>query len=130
MAERLCEEMQKKKGDLVGYQYALSEVYYSEKTDILIETTGIFLGELIHIGEHIDKYTYIILDEVHEIDLNIDLVLLLVKLLIKINPKVKLILMSVVVSSMEYSNYFSESSIKELDENEFCIHRANGKKLK
>ena len=65
IAERLCEEMNCKKGDLVGYHYALSEVFYSEKTDILIETTVIFLEKLIHGGDHIDKYTHIILDKVH-----------------------------------------------------------------
>ena len=130
IAERLCEEMNTKKGDLVGYHYALSEVYYSENTNILIETTGIFLEELIHNGEHLDSYTHIILDEVHERDQHIDLVLLLVKLHIKRNPKVKLILMSATISSLEYSNYFSESSINELNENEFCIPRENIENIK
>jgi hypothetical protein len=38
--------------------------------------------------------------------------------------------MSASISSMEYSNYFSESFIKELDENEFCIERDIGEKIK
>ena len=66
--------------ELVGYHYALSEVFYSEKTEILIKTTEIFLEEIIHNLVQINKYTHIILDEVNERDQNIDLIMLLLKL--------------------------------------------------
>ena len=121
IADRLCDEMNTKKGNLVGYHYGLSDPFYSNKTAILIETTGIFLEELIHGGGQIEKYTHIILDEVHERDQHIDLVLFLVKLHIKKHPNVKLILMSATMTSIEYSNYFSKSSINNLHEEDLCV---------
>ena len=130
IAERLCYEMGCKKGELVGYHYPLSEIIMSKKTEIMVVTTGIFLEELIHDETRIYKYTHIILDEVHERDQQIDLVMFLVKLHLKKNPNMKLILMSATISSLEFSNYFSESSINELNEYKLCVPKEQSTNFK
>ena len=50
---------------------------FSKETRILVvETTGIFMEELIHKNL---QYSHIILDKVHERDIFVDLVLALIK---------------------------------------------------
>ena len=72
--------------NIAGYQIKM-EKNYTSKNKILVKTTGVFLEELIHIdNSNIEKkYKYIIIDEIHERDINIDLCIALIKRLIKLN---------------------------------------------
>jgi ATP-dependent RNA helicase TDRD9 len=74
----------------------------SNRTKILFMTTGIFLMKFLNKPNSLDKYTHIIMDEVHERDLDIDFSLVVIKHLLgrimndskESNLKFKLILMS------------------------------------
>ena len=70
--ERKCEL-----GSLIGYQVGLDQKQskYSNGTRLLFVTTGVLLQKLVHAKE-MKQYTHIILDEVH--DRNIDMDFLLV----------------------------------------------------
>ena len=95
--------------DIAGYHIKM-ENNYSTKNKILVKTTGVFLEELIHIdNSNIEKkYKYIIIDEIHERDINIDLCIALIKRLINLNIlKSKIILMSATINSDKFKNYFS-----------------------
>ena len=79
------------------------EARTSSRTKIMFMTTGIFLMRLVNSPNSLEKYTHIIMDEVHERDLDIDFSLVVIKhLLGKIlnqrlgesNLRFKLILMS------------------------------------
>lgn len=109
IAKRLSMEMKHSIGDLVGYHYGMAPVF-SDRTQILIVTTGIFLQRLIH-EKNLDEYTNLILDEVHERDMDIDFTLILVKQLLRYNNKIKLILMSATIATKLFANYFSRPSI-------------------
>ena len=106
IAKRLSFEMNSKLGELIGYRVSMIK-NISNSTKIFVETTGLFLEELLH--NNLD-YNYIILDEVHERDLYVDLVLALLKDYFKIFPKsdVKLILMSATISENEFIKYLTE----------------------
>lgn len=94
-------------------------------------TTGIFLMRLVNNPESLEKYTHIIMDEVHERDLDIDFSLVVIKhLLGKIlnnvqsapakpgslqNLKFKLILMSATFNTELFRHYFSRSSICDIE---------------
>ena len=106
IAKRLSFEMNSKLGELIGYRVSMIK-NISNSTKIFVETTGLFLEELLH--NNLD-YNYIILDEVHERDLYVDLVLALLKDYFKIFPKsdVKLILMSATISENEFVKYLTE----------------------
>ncbi len=70
---------------------------------------GILLQKLI-VGD-IDKYTHIIIDEVHERGLDVDFVLLVLKILItRKNLKTKLILMSATIDCELFSRYYQINS--------------------
>ena len=92
IAKRVAYETQTRLGGLVGYQVGLNPMF-SEETCILFVTTGIFLQRLIH-EQSLVQYSHVILDEVHERDLNNDFSMVAIKYLLQGNPKVKIILMS------------------------------------
>lgn len=86
-------------------------------TKIIFMTTGIFLQRLVNNPESIKRCTHIIMDEVHERDLDIDFSLVVLKHLLG-NPdfsNFKLILMSATFNIELFTHYFSTSSIKEIE---------------
>ena len=118
ISKRLSEEMNSRTGDLVGYHVGMNPVFKPNITKILIVTTGIFLQRLIH-ERNLDEFTHIILDEVHERDIDIDFCLILVKYLLKANKRIKLILMSATIATVLFANYFSTTSIHSIDQKNF-----------
>ena len=103
IAKRLAEEMNLKIGYKVGYHVSMNPNFCKD-TSILVETTGLFMEEIIHKNLN---YTHIILDEVHERDIYVDLVLALIKFYFEIRPKskLKLILMSATIAEDSFAEY-------------------------
>ena len=113
IAKRLAEEMGENKiGKLIGFHVSMNP-NFSNETKILVETTGIFLEEIIH--KNLD-YTHIIIDEVHERDIYIDLVLALIKWYFEQNPKskIKVILMSATISEDQFAKYLENTNGGEI----------------
>jgi len=113
IAKRVAYEMGTQVGKIVGYQVGLNPVF-SNETAILFVTTGIFLQRLIH-EQTLNEFTHVILDEVHERDLNNDFSMAAVKYILQGESKVKIILMSATFDTMLFSLYFSPESIKNID---------------
>jgi HrpA-like RNA helicase len=84
-------------------------------TKITFVTTGIFLMRLVNSPDSLKRYTHIIMDEVHERDLDIDFSMVVVKHLLsrheEENLRFKLILMSATFNTELFANYFSKESI-------------------
>ena len=118
ISKRLAEEMGEKLGEKIGYHVSMNHKY-SSQTKILVETTGVFLEELIH--KNFD-YTHIILDEVHERDIYVDLVLAMIKWYFEENPRssIKIILMSATIAEEKFANY-----LKDINGGEVPIIRIN-----
>ena len=106
ISKRLAEEMGEKLGEKIGYHVSMNHKY-SNETKILVETTGVFLEELIHKNF---EYTHIILDEVHERDIYVDLVLAMIKWYFEENPRsgLKIILMSATIAEDKFANYLKD----------------------
>jgi HrpA-like RNA helicase len=87
----------------------------SPETRILFMTTGIFLMRLVNQPDSLRKYTHIIMDEVHERDLDIDFSLVVLKHLLgkmeNFGLNFKLVLMSATFNIELFANYFSKTSI-------------------
>jgi HrpA-like RNA helicase len=115
IAKRLSEELGVINGKEVGYHVGRSPVFDSERTKILIVTTGIFLQRLIHEKE-LPNVSHVILDEVHERDIDIDFVMILIKHILKKHSNLKLILMSATISTYLFANYFSKENIEKIDD--------------
>lgn len=102
--ERKCEI-----GTLVGYQIG-NDTKKDEKknsdTRILYCTTGVLLQKLIN-QKSLKQYTHVILDEIHDRNMDLDMALIVIRrLLATKNPYVKLIMMSANVNAQKFANYF------------------------
>lgn len=107
IAKRVCDERGWQMGRLVGYKVGLDKENASLDTRLLYCTTGIF-KKMIIANKHLNDWTHVILDEVHEREMDMDFVLLLCKRLINTNSRnVKLVLMSATIDSDRFQNYFS-----------------------
>eukprot|EP00039_Didymoeca_costata_P015899 m.276463 g.276463 ORF g.276463 m.276463 type:complete len:1391 (-) comp16301_c0_seq14:1310-5482(-) len=114
VAERVAAERGESIGESVGYRIRL-RAKPARNTGGSIEfcTTGMLLKALQ--SDPVMKGTScVIIDEVHERDLNTDFLLLLMKDLIKSRPDLKLILMSATLDASEFSEYFNGARIVEI----------------
>ena len=123
IARRVALELGERVGELVGYQVGM-ESRVSPRTRIVFMTTGIFLMRLVNNPDSFEKITHIIMDEVHERDLDIDFSLVVIKhLLAKImnegtdatGLKFKLLLMSATFNTDLFKNYYSKKGICEIE---------------
>lgn len=93
MAQRVAQERGEiNLGDSVGYHIRLSAQFPRKNGSILFCTTGMLL-------KYIEKYTnfehfsHIILDEIHERNIEMDFLLIFIKRLLKLRSNIKVILM-------------------------------------
>ena len=88
-------------------------------TKVTFMTTGIFLMRLVNNPESLKSYTHLIMDEVHERDLDIDFSLVVVKHLLGKGEveglKFKLILMSATFNTNLFANYFAMSAVSRVE---------------
>lgn len=82
---------------------------YSEDTRILYVTTGYLLEYIIGNDLDLDQtYTHIVLDEIHDRDLETDFVLLLMVILFLRKSTIKLVLMSATLDPQQLMDYFAQ----------------------
>jgi ATP-dependent RNA helicase TDRD9 len=106
IARRVCQERNWKIGTLVGYQVQMHREF-SEDTRLMYVTTGVLLRKLVT-NKHMNMYTHVIIDEVHERDQDTDFVMLVVRKFLRSNSQgVKVILMSATIESEMFAGYFS-----------------------
>jgi len=109
VAERVCQERGWHIGGLVGYQVGLDKMNKSADTKLIYVTTGILKAMLVNSDSAIDSYTHIIIDEVHERELDIDFILAyLKKKLMTTDKSFRLIMMSATINPEKFQNYFTE----------------------
>ena len=83
LSMRLCEEMDMKLGEEVGYQIRYETGNVSKKTEIKFVTDGILLKELEN-DSLLSEYSVIIIDEAHERTINSDLLIGFISQILKI----------------------------------------------
>lgn len=90
-------------GREVGYRIRF-ETRGTQQTKIFFETEGIFLQDISNDPNIDERYSVIILDEVHERSLNIDVILAMLR---NIKPeKTRIVLMSATIDIEKFSRYF------------------------
>ena len=107
VASRVAEEMGESLGKSVGYQIRLESVIPTGRngSSILFCTTGIVLQWMIK-NPQIRHVTHLIVDEIHERDIQSDFILCLLKDLLRIRKDLKVILMSATMNANSFSKYF------------------------
>ena len=110
VAKRVCKErnwddFEASGGDsIVGYQVGLDKKI-GEHTKLSFMTTGVLLRILISRKSFVD-YTHLIIDEVHERDMDTDMLLLTIKYLMRKGTTCRIVLMSATMDINEYKRYF------------------------
>lgn len=80
---------------------------FNEDTRIFYVTTGYLLEYLVANDLELDNiYTHVILDEIHDRDINTDFLLLLLRILLLRKSKLKIILMSATLDPQPLIDYF------------------------
>lgn len=106
------------RGSSIGYQVRFESALPDENGSITFCTIGVFLRRMQNALQRghdriMDNVTHIVVDEVHERDIDTDLLLVVIKRLMerrKAKGKpVKIILMSATIDSTLFENYFSDS---------------------
>ncbi|KAI5084872.1 hypothetical protein GOP47_0001041 [Adiantum capillus-veneris] len=105
VAERVAWERGELLGKSVGYSIRLESVPPRPRGSILYCTTGILLRRLQG-REGVSGITHIIIDEVHERDLETDFLLIVVRELLQNYPSIRVVIMSATVDSSIYTRYF------------------------
>eukprot|EP00474_Spongospora_subterranea_P010151 CRZ10609.1 hypothetical protein [Spongospora subterranea] len=110
IADRVASERGETLGDdsSVGYSVRFKKVLptvSAEKGSAVFCTTGVLLRRLKN-DPSLSSVTHVILDEVHERDLNTDLAMIAILDLIHIRPDLRLILMSATADISLFQNYF------------------------
>lgn len=106
VANRVASERNWRIGGIIGYQVGMDK-RLSEDTRLTYMTTGVLLQLLIS-RKSLGEWTHIIIDEVHERDLETDLLLLVLKKIMvdTANSKTKIILMSATLNPEKFTEYF------------------------
>ena len=106
VAERVALERNECLGESVGYQIRLEAKLPTSDSYILYCTTGIVL-QWLKSNPSLDRITHLILDEIHERDIQCDFLITLLKDLVQVRPNLKVILMSATLNSASFSKYFN-----------------------
>lgn len=128
VAQRVAAERGESLGKTIGYQVRFDHRPPQPNGSITFCTTGVFLRRLQSAlsetnegktdGEgdaFLDGVTHVVMDEVHERDVETDLMLVVIKRLLAQRkalgkPEIKLVLMSATVDPTLFQNYFAELS--------------------
>ena len=126
VAQRVAKERGEKLGSSIGYQVRFESQPPEEQGSITFCTTGVFLrkmqsalitsGTSSEQGHPLDYVTHIVVDEVHERDVDTDLLLVVLKRLLadrKARGKpIKVILMSATIDPTLFQQYFPDSQAR------------------
>ena len=93
VAERVAQERgESRVGDSVGYHIRLSAQLPRKHGSILFCTTGMLL-KYIERYKNFEHFSHLILDEIHERNIEMDFLLIFIKRLLDKQPDIKIILM-------------------------------------
>src|SRR3954454_11265695 len=112
VAERIAEELDVPLGAAVGYAVRFND-RSGEDTLLRLMTDGLLLAEIQH-DRLLRRYDTIIVDEAHELSLNIDFLLGYLKRILPRRPDLKLIITSATIDPQRFSRHFGDAPIVEV----------------
>jgi ATP-dependent RNA helicase DHX29 len=121
LAERIADETCVNLGDQVGFQIRM-ESKRSRNTKLLFCTTGVLLRRLQNEHERLlGNVTHIVIDEVHERQVQTDVLLIAVKQILLKRSDLKVILMSATMNSSLFSDFFNGAPVLKIPGRTFPV---------
>ncbi|XP_055386793.1 ATP-dependent DNA/RNA helicase DHX36 [Condylostylus longicornis] len=114
VAERVAFERSEKLGKSVGYQIRLENRFPRSCASILYCTTGVLLRRL-ETDPLLSNVSHVILDEIHERNIESDILIGLLKQITKYNKKLKVVLMSATFGIEDFAKHFNDSNIIQIE---------------
>uniref|UniRef100_A0A8C5IEW1 RNA helicase n=1 Tax=Junco hyemalis TaxID=40217 RepID=A0A8C5IEW1_JUNHY len=107
VAERVAAERAESCGNgrSTGYQIRLQSRLPRKQGSILYCTTGIVL-QWLQSDKHLSSISHVVLDEIHERNLQSDVLMSIIKDLLNVRQDLKVILMSATLNAEKFSEYF------------------------
>ncbi|KAH9284837.1 ATP-dependent RNA helicase A [Echinococcus granulosus] len=112
LAERVASERCETVGISVGYSVRFETILPRPYGSILFCTIGTLCRKM---EAGIRGVSHIIVDEIHERDVNTDFVMILMRDLVRANPSLRVILMSATIDTTTFTEYFDNTAIVELE---------------
>jgi len=106
LSRRVAEQQQVELGTTVGYRIGQGDHKDSKNTCITFVTVGYMLQYLAHNPSLMDRYTHVVLDEVHERSMDMDLLNLVIKKMLP-ESTTKVVVMSATLQSGLFGEYFT-----------------------
>ena len=106
LSRRVADQLHVELGTSVGYRIGQGEHLDSKNSLITFVTVGYMLQYLAHNPSMIDRYTHVVLDEVHERSMDMDLLNLVIKKLLQTSAT-KIVVMSATLQSGLFGEYFT-----------------------
>ncbi|CAB4374827.1 unnamed protein product [Rhizophagus irregularis] len=106
LAHRVASERGTPLHGQVGYHIG-GKGGFSASTRLRYVTTGILL-EMLKADRYLNSYTHVIMDEIHERNVDDDLMMAHLCVILRENPSLKLIIMSATMNVQKFTRYFCE----------------------
>ncbi|KAM7535638.1 hypothetical protein Aperf_G00000096878 [Anoplocephala perfoliata] len=118
LAERVASERCEPLGISVGYSVRFETVLPRPFGSVLFCTIGTLCRKM---EAGIRGVSHIIVDEIHERDVNTDFMMILIRDLVRANPKLRVILMSATIDTTTFYEYFGNTATVELHGRTFSV---------
>ncbi|XP_076801583.1 ATP-dependent RNA helicase A-like isoform X1 [Clavelina lepadiformis] len=111
VAERVADERGEELGISAGYSVRFESVLPRPHAGILFCTVGVLLRKLTN---GLRGVSHVIVDEIHERDINTDFLLVVLRDIVVTFPGIRVILMSATIDTTIFSEYFNDCPVLEV----------------
>ncbi|XP_033127174.1 ATP-dependent RNA helicase A-like isoform X2 [Anneissia japonica] len=118
VAERVASERAEELGYSTGYSVRFDSIKPRPMGSIMFLTVGTLLRKL---EAGLRGISHVVVDEIHERDLNTDFLLVVLREMSKANPDLRIILMSATIDIKLFSNYFGDCPVLEVQGRAYSV---------
>lgn len=120
LAERVAYECGEQLGESVGYAVRFETVTPRPYGAIMFVTVGMLLRRM---ESGLRGISHLVIDEIHERDMQTDFLLIVVRDMVRANPKLKVVLMSATIEAQMFTEYFGQCKVVEIEQR---LHQVSG----